>query len=133
MARIFRQSPLNSIWEGSGNVICLDVLRAMGREPACVEVLLGELKAAAGADKRYDRFLAGLQERFAKPIEEGQARWLCEQLGTALQASLLLRNGPAAVADAFCAARLEGEGRCYGALPTGVDVDALLSRAMPQV
>src|SRR5690606_13748419 len=73
MARLFRQSPLNSIWEGSGNVICLDVLRAMGREPACVDALLSVLRAASGADRRYDAFLAGLADRFGKPIGEADA------------------------------------------------------------
>ena len=91
MPRVFRQSPLNSIWEGSGNVICLDVLRAMGREPACVEALLAELREAGGADRRYDVFLKALSDRFAGPIEQGDARRLCESLGLALQASLLLR------------------------------------------
>ena len=133
MARVFRQSPLNSIWEGSGNVICLDVLRAMGREPACVEALLSELRAATGQDRRYDGFIAKLADRFAKPIEQGDARILCEALGQALQASLLVRHGPAFVADAFCAGRLGGEGACYGTLPAGVDLDALIERARPQV
>jgi putative acyl-CoA dehydrogenase len=132
MARVYRQSPLNSIWEGSGNVICLDVLRAMGREPECVEALLAELRAAVGSDRRYDAFVGGLQERFRKPIAEADARALCEGLGLALQGSLLIRHAPGFVADAFCAGRLVGEGRCYGTLPTGVDLDALIERARPQ-
>jgi putative acyl-CoA dehydrogenase len=130
MARIFRQSPLNSIWEGSGNVICLDVLRAMGREPESVEALLAELNSATGADRRYDAFVAALADRFAKPITEADARSLCEGLGLALQASLLVRHAPSFVADGFCAGRLAGEGRCYGTLPAGVDLDALISRAI---
>ncbi|MFO7562377.1 MAG: acyl-CoA dehydrogenase family protein [Enhygromyxa sp.] len=132
MARLFRQSPLNSIWEGSGNVICLDVLRAMGREPACVEALLAELKAATGADRRYDAFVGGLADRFSKPIGEADARGLCESLGLALQGSLLVRHAPGFVADAFCAGRLGGEGRCYGTLPAGVDLDGLIARARMQ-
>jgi putative acyl-CoA dehydrogenase len=132
LARLHRQSPLNSIWEGSGNVICLDVLRAMGREPDCVAALLTELRAATGADRRYDAFVAKLGDRFAKPIEQGDARSLCEGLGLALQASLLVRHAPSFVADAFCAGRLEHEGRCYGTLPAGVDVNALIDRARPQ-
>ncbi|NVB36990.1 acyl-CoA dehydrogenase family protein [Pseudenhygromyxa sp. WMMC2535] len=133
MARLYRQSPLNSIWEGSGNVICLDVLRAMGREPACVEVMIDELRSATGSDKRYDQFVAGLSDRLTKPVEQAEARQLCESLGLALQGSLLLRYAPSFVADAFCAGRLEGEGRCYGTLPAGVDVGALLERGRPAV
>jgi putative acyl-CoA dehydrogenase len=133
MARVFRQSPLNSIWEGSGNVICLDVLRAMGREPACVEALLAEIRAGVGQDRRFDQFVAKLGDRFTKKIEEADARKLCESLGLALQGSLLVRNGPAFVADAFCAGRLGDEGRCYGTLPAGVDVDALIERARPRL
>jgi putative acyl-CoA dehydrogenase len=132
MARVFRQSPLNSIWEGSGNVICLDVLRAMGREPACVDALLAELRAATGQDRRYDAFVAALGDRFAKPIGQADARALCESLGVALQASLLVQHAPGFVADAFCAARLDGEGRCYGSLPSGVEIDALIERSRPQ-
>jgi putative acyl-CoA dehydrogenase len=132
MARVFRQSPLNSIWEGSGNVICLDVLRAMGREPACVEAVVDERRAATGADRRYDAFVGELADTFAGPIEQADARRLCERLGVALQASVLLRHAPDFVADAYCAGRLEGEGRCYGTLPAGVDVDRLIERAMPR-
>lgn len=129
MPRLFRQSPLNSIWEGSGNVICLDTLRAMAREPACVDALLDELGKARGADPRYDRFLAQIHDRFARPVEPGQARRLCEQLGLALQAALLLRHAPAPLGESFCAARLEGEGRCYGSLPDGFATDPLIERA----
>lgn len=132
MARVFRQSPLNSIWEGSGNVICLDVLRAIGREPACVDALMDELRAAAGADRRLDQFVAGIADRLTRPVEQRDARVLCESLGVALQGSLLVQHGPSSVADAFCAGRLAGEGRCYGTLPAGVDVDALIERAQPQ-
>ncbi|HVI01473.1 MAG TPA: acyl-CoA dehydrogenase family protein [Enhygromyxa sp.] len=132
LPRVFRQSPLNSIWEGSGNVICLDVLRAMGREPDCVAALLAELKAATGSDRRYDAFVGALQDRFSKPIAEADARALCEGLGLALQGSLLVRYAPGFVADAFCAGRLAGEGRCYGTLPAGVALDALIERARPQ-
>lgn len=130
MPRLFRQSPLNSIWEGSGNVICLDVLRAMGREPSCVAAVLEELNASRGGDPRYDAFVAALEDRFARvgrePVHPREARQLCERLGLALQAAVLVRHGEPAVADAFCAGRLEGEGRCYGTLPAGVDIDALL-------
>ena len=133
MARVFRQSPLNSIWEGSGNVICLDVMRAMGREPASVEALVAEIEAGVGQDRRFDQFVARLRDRLHKPIEEADARKLCESLGLALQGSLLVRNAPACVADAFCAGRLAESGGCYGTLPAGVDVDALIERARPRL
>ncbi len=132
MARVFRQSPLNSIWEGSGNVICLDVLRAMAREPGSVEALMAELKAATGSDRRYDTFVGALADRFAKPIDQADARSLCEGLGLALQGSLLVRHAPPFVADAFCAGRLASEGRCYGTLPAGLDLDAIINRTRPQ-
>ncbi|PRP96580.1 putative acyl-CoA dehydrogenase AidB [Enhygromyxa salina] len=132
MPRLFRQSPLNSIWEGSGNVICLDVLRAMGREPACVEALVGEIRAGVGGDRRFDAFVETLADRLTKPIAQGDARRVCELLGLALQGSLLVRHGPSFVADAFCAGRLGDEGRCYGTLPAGVDLDALIERGRPQ-
>lgn len=130
MPRLYRQAPLNSIWEGSGNVICLDVLRAMQRSPASIEALMTELGEAAGADARYDAFFASVVNRFAKPIDQRDARAVCESLGLALQASLLLRHAPAAIADAFCAGRLASEGRCYGTLPRGVDIDAILERGV---
>ena len=131
MARLFRQAPLNSIWEGSGNVICLDVLRAMGREPESVDALVEEIMAAHGSDPRFDRFASARVNRLARPVEPVEARQLCEDLGVALQASLLLRHAPSFVADAFCAGRLDAEGRCYGTLPPGVDVDALIERGSP--
>ena len=121
MPRLFRQSPLNGVWEGSGNVICLDVLRAMRREPESVEAFLAELDAAAGADLRYDSALKDLKQAMAAPTEEG-ARRLVERMAVLLQASLLLRHSPAFVSDAFVAARLGDPGVAYGALPDGVDV-----------
>lgn len=133
MPRLFRQSPLNSIWEGSGNVICLDVLRAMGREPACVEALLAELEEARGGNRAFDQLLDELMSRFTKPIDQADARRVVERLGVGLQGSLLVRHAPTAVADAFCASRIAGHGHCYGTLPPGVDVDALLDRGRPQL
>ncbi|MBP1632270.1 MAG: fadE8 [Acidobacteria bacterium] len=131
MPRLFRQSPLNGVWEGSGNVICLDVLRAMRREPDSVEAFLAELDAAAGADLRYDSALKDLKQAMAAPAEEG-ARRLVERMAVLLQASLLLRHSPAFVSDAFVAARLGDPGVAYGALPPGVDVEAIVARAMPE-
>jgi putative acyl-CoA dehydrogenase len=135
MARLFRESPLNGIWEGSGNVIALDVLRAITREPQSLTAVVGEIEAAAGADQRFDRFvadvhadLAGLGDGDPQP----KARRLTERLALALQASLLLRYSKPAVADAFCASRLAGGGGLmFGALPDGVDTAAIIERAWP--
>jgi putative acyl-CoA dehydrogenase len=133
IARIYRAAPLNSIWEGSGNVICLDVLRALAREPDSLQALLDELGAAKGRDARYDRQLAALQADFTPAhVNEAGARRLCERLAVVLQASVLLREGDPRVATAFCAARLGEEGRCYGSLPLDVEVGPLLARARPQ-
>jgi putative acyl-CoA dehydrogenase len=135
MARLFRESPLNGIWEGSGNVIALDVLRAIGREPDSLEALLAEIEAAAGADARFDRFVADLHAELAGLTggdPQTRARRLTERLARALQASLLLRHSVPAVADAYCASRLAGAGgMMFGALPDGVDVGAILERAWP--
>jgi putative acyl-CoA dehydrogenase len=134
LARVYRAAPLNSIWEGSGNVICLDVLRALAREPESLSALIGELSAAKGGDANYDRFLAGLLADFTpERINESGARRLSERLGVALQACVLLREGQGYVAEAFCASRLADEGRCYGSLPVGIDVGRLIDRARPQV
>ncbi len=135
MARLFRESPLNGIWEGSGNVIALDVLRAIAREPESLAALLAEIELAAGADAHFDRAVADLHAELAG-LAEGDpqvlARRLAERLALTLQASLLLRFSTPAVADAFCAARLDATtGRMFGALPSGVDVDAILARAWP--
>ncbi len=135
MARLYRDSPLNGIWEGSGNVICLDVLRALEREPAARDAFMAELLAAKGADKRYDALLASLAADLEKKggaagaISEAGARHLVERMALALQASLLLRHAPSEVADLFAAARLDRGGLAYGALPAGAPVDAVIARA----
>lgn len=138
MPLLYRDAPLNSIWEGSGNVAALDVLRAATREPASLPAFLGECELAAGADRRLDAHLGRLRERLADTAAGGgdagqfQARRLVEDLALALQASLLVRHAPPAVADAFCAARLEGRGgHVYGTLPAGVDAAAIIDRALP--
>jgi len=131
MPRLFRQSPLNGVWEGSGNVICLDVLRAMRKEPDSLEAFLGELDAAAGDNETYDAALKELKQALTTPTEEG-ARRLVERMAVLLQASLLLRHSPAFVSDAFVAARLGDPGVAYGALPGGVDCAAIVERAMPE-
>jgi putative acyl-CoA dehydrogenase len=130
LPRLYREAPLSSIWEGSGNVMCLDVLRAMAREPDTVPALLAELRAAAGVDRRYDAHLERLDRQLSRrDVLERRARRVVESLALGLQASLLLRHAPPAVADAFCAARLAGEGgHEYGTLPSGVDLGALIDR-----
>jgi len=131
MPRLYREAPLNSIWEGSGNVICLDVLRALSKEPEAVEALLGELRASRGADRRLDAHLDAAEGQLAHP-EESQARRLVEALALALQGALLVRHAPRAVADAFCASRLaEDWGRTFGTLPRGVDLGQLIERTTP--
>jgi putative acyl-CoA dehydrogenase len=133
MPRLYREAPLLSIWEGSGNVICLDVLRAMAREPGTTEALLAEIQKGAGADRRLDAFVDALGVELARPEDpEPRARRLVEKLALALQGSLLVRHGPPAVADAFCASRLAGEGgHSFGTLPGRLDLEAILERARP--
>ncbi len=121
MPRLFREAPLNSIWEGSGNVIALDVLRAIGREPETLERMRAEIRLA------NDPRLAQSIEALDANVPEAQARRLAERLALALQASLLIRFRPAAVADAFCASRLAGDwGHCLGTLSGACDVDGVL-------
>lgn len=137
MPRLYREAPLNSVWEGSGNVNALDVLRALAKEPESAEALLGELGSAAGADRRLDAALARVGTAVAEALRdpssvEFQARRLVEQMALVLQGSLLVRHAPAAVADAFCATRLDGQGGlAFGTLPVGVDADAILARSLP--
>ena len=131
MPRLYREAPLNSIWEGSGNVICLDVLRALHKEPLARDALLAELRLSRGADRSLDAAIAAVETDLAKP-DEALARRLVERLATTLQASLLVRHAPRAVADAFCATRIAGDhGYLFGTLPAAVDVDAILARAWP--
>ena len=127
--RLFRESPLNGIWEGSGNVICLDVLRSVEREPESLAALFAEI-AAAGADRHLKAFLARLQRAFAERAnQELRARRLVEMAATALQASLMLRYADARAAAAFCASRLGGDwGHVPGTLPAGTDCRALCER-----
>ncbi|MEM6532449.1 MAG: acyl-CoA dehydrogenase family protein [Myxococcota bacterium] len=131
LARLYRDAPLNGIWEGSGNVICLDVLRALRRAPAALELLLDELRGAKGQVADYDRFLTGLERSFLESEElEARARRLVEGVALAMQASLLIRHSPSSVAAAFCQSRL-GEERLlnFGGLATGKDLDSILTRA----
>jgi putative acyl-CoA dehydrogenase len=132
MPRLYREAPLASIWEGSGNVAALDVLRAVAREPSTVDALLAELDLAAGADRRLDGAVLELKDLLAGVPEEAQARRIAERIALTLQASLLVRHGHPAVADAFCATRLGGDwGHAYGTLPSGLDLAAIIDRVTP--
>ena len=132
MARLYRDVPVNAIWEGSGNVQCLDVLRALVRDRAAGAILLDEVNAARGADAGFDRLAAELGRDLAQPAPEAGARRLVGRLAVALQASLLLRYAPTAVAEGFCRARLgDSASLLFGALPPGIDSAAILDRATP--
>ena len=133
LARLYRQAPLNSIWEGSGNIQCLDVLRALSREPATGQAVLAELEAAAGMDGCLDAEVGRLRGQLADPgaLPEAGARRFVERLALALQASVLLRAGSPA-AEAFCRGRLgDGHGLAFGSLSPGTDFGALIQRALP--
>jgi putative acyl-CoA dehydrogenase len=134
MATILRDVGVNGIWEGSGNVMALDVLRAMAKEPEGLPHFLTECEAARGANARLDAHLDSLPRTLAGLTDDAQwqARRVVEDLALAFQASLLVRNAPAAVADAFCAGRLgEGRGRAFGTLPRGVAAAAVVARVLP--
>ena len=136
LPRLFRDSPLNSIWEGSGNVAALDVLRAMVSEPEGLPAFLAEVEQARGANKHLDAQVAAVKDTVARFASspgdtQWQARHTVEDLGLALQGSLLVRHAPAAVSDAFCAARLDGRGGlALGTLPAGIDSAAILDRTL---
>jgi putative acyl-CoA dehydrogenase len=131
MERLYREAPLNGIWEGTGNVICLDVLRSMQREPDTVAAFLGEVRKARGADARLDSFTNEIERRLGKLSEfEPVARRVVEMMAFALQASLLVRYSTSSIADAFCATRLDGDwGRAFGTMPKGLDTQAIVDRA----
>jgi putative acyl-CoA dehydrogenase len=136
MPRLFRESPLASIWEGSGNVQCLDVLRAMARNPQSVEAFAAEVGEGATADGRLDEFGRRLRDDLSSDPEtlESRARGLVERMALALQGSLLVRYGDPAVADAFCASRLAGEsGLAFGTLPAGTDFGRIIERHAPTI
>ncbi|MEU7904712.1 isovaleryl-CoA dehydrogenase [Actinoplanes sp. NPDC049118] len=133
LPRLYRDAPLNSIWEGSGNVQALDVLRAMRRDPDSLEAFRAEVAAAAGADERLDTAAARLTALLGDGDDlESDARRIVERMALVLQGSLLVRHAPGAVADAFCASRLGGDwGHTFGTLPRGADTAAIVERAMP--
>jgi len=131
LPRLYRQAPLNSIWEGSGNIQCLDVLRALSREPQVLQALDAELDAVAGVDAIYDAALRALRMQLAATPEQAQARRITERLALVLQAAVLLR-AQSPNASAFIRSRLGAEhGMAFGTLPADVDFAAVLSRALP--
>lgn len=128
MPVLYREAPLNSIWEGSGNVICLDILRTLVKAPATAEALSNELTLAAGGDRIFDAAIKAHMARFPRLPEEAQARWYVESLATLLTAAVLIRKAPAPVAQGYIATRLGGQrGRTYGAI-SGVDTAAITAR-----
>ena len=130
MPRLVRDSPLNSIWEGSGNVSALDVLRALAREPEALPAFLAECELGRGGNAALDAHLDRIAAT-APADPEFEARRVVSDLAVGLQASLLVRHAPAAVSDAFCASRLHEVGRAYGTLPPTVDTEAILARTLP--
>ncbi|MEO8334872.1 MAG: isovaleryl-CoA dehydrogenase [bacterium] len=131
LPRLFRQSPLNSIWEGSGNIQCLDVLRALAREPETGVALFAELEAARGGHRLLDAEVSALRSGIAAR-DESRSRLLVERMALALQASLLVRAGDSNVADVFCASRLgNAHGLCFGTLASDAPFELLIERAFP--
>lgn len=131
LPRLYREAPLNSIWEGSGNIQCLDVLRALNREPATAEALFAELEAAKGGHPALDAEIAALKRELAdKDNFEIRARYVTERAALALQAALLIRAGNRTVSDAFCESRLAGRhGNAFGTLPANAPLRPLVERA----
>jgi putative acyl-CoA dehydrogenase len=145
LPRLYREAPLYSIWEGSGNVICLDILRALKREPDAAEALIQELRMSSGSDSRLSSYIAQVEADLTANLKlsssnggvsndgEGQARRLAERLALALQAGLVIRHSPPAIAEAFITSRLTGDhGQAYGTLPAGGDLDSILAHESPQ-
>ncbi len=134
MPRLFRESPLNSIWEGSGNVQCLDVLRAMIKSPASLDAYFAEVEEGAAAEPRLAAYATALKDELPGDVEtiETRARRVVEKMALALQASLLVRYGDESVADAFCASRLAGDwGQAFGTLPPSTDFGRIIDRHRP--
>ena len=131
MPRLFRESPLMSIWEGSGNVAALDTLRALAKQPESLDAFFDEVELAAGSDSRLDDAVGRVRKELTSVDDiEYRARRLVEQLALVFQGSLLVRYAPAAVADAFCGSRLGGDwGVAFGTLPVGVDTATIIDRA----
>jgi len=139
MPRLYREAPLYSIWEGSGNVICLDVLRSLAKEPAALDALIGEMRLGTSDDKQLQAHVSELESSLRKHAQQvaknggadsqWEARRLSERLALALQASLLRRHAPTELAEAFCSTRLRGNyGHAFGTLPKGTAAQAILDR-----
>jgi putative acyl-CoA dehydrogenase len=134
MPRLYREAPLASIWEGSGNVQCLDVLRGMVKNPASLEAFFAEVLEASGAEPKLDSYVSSLRDEIPGDIEtiQHRARRIVERMAVALQASLLVRYGDEAVSDAYCATRLSGDwGQAFGTLPAGTDFGRIITRHRP--
>jgi putative acyl-CoA dehydrogenase len=133
MPRLYREAPLNSIWEGSGNVNALDVLRAMSREPESVTAFMSEVDEARGTEPRLDRAVDELKQQLSNGAgSEAGARRLVERMAVVLEGSLLVRHGDPAVADAFCASRIGGDwGSSFGTLPEGLQLASIVQRHRP--
>lgn len=135
MPRLYREAPLNSIWEGSGNVICLDVLRAIKHSPECLEVFFSEIEGAQGNNRYFDSSLDSLKRLLAKKsFEEVRARSICEKMALLLQSALLIQHSLPQVADTFCLTRLGDEwGKVYGSMPSDTNFDLIIKRAFPRL
>jgi len=132
MARIYREMPVNSIWEGAGNIMALDLLRAL-RKGDALGALARELAPAQGMHRAFDGFVQGLPQRIEAMASEIEARRLAQDVALAVQAALLAQSASAAVFSAFCDSRLGGDwGRTFGSLGAGTDFTAILNRALPQ-
>ncbi|MFL5322371.1 MAG: acyl-CoA dehydrogenase family protein [Myxococcaceae bacterium] len=131
--RLYREAPLNGIWEGSGNVICLDVLRALAKEPSALDAFVEEVELGATKDRRVANYVDALKREFEDlSTIEVRARNVVEKLALALQASLLVRHGNSAVTEAFIASRLNGDwGHAFGTLPPGTDFKTIIERHQP--
>ncbi|WP_417447594.1 isovaleryl-CoA dehydrogenase [Idiomarina abyssalis] len=135
MPRLFRESPVNAIWEGSGNVQCLDILRAIEKQPEVLDAYFAELQRAKGADKRLDQFMIKLKEEFSNSKAlQYRARTIADSMAVGLQAALLVQHATPEMADAFCAGRLDVNGGFnYGTLPSGLNCAAIVEKASPAV
>ena len=135
LPRLYREAPVSSIWEGCGNVIALDILRAIRKEPNSLDAYFAELAPAGGADPRLDAAIAELRDLACKAVgEESGARRLAERMVLTLQGALLVRHGDPQVAEAFCLSRLDGDrGAVYGTLPPGLPFRDMIERARPRL
>ncbi|GMQ93818.1 MAG: acyl-CoA dehydrogenase family protein [Acidimicrobiia bacterium] len=131
MPRLFRESPLNAIWEGSGNVIALDLMRAMKREPEAVDIFVDEIELARGADLRLDAAIDRLKKTLGSDVSEAELRRLIEEMAIVLEGSLVVRHGSQALADGFVTTRIDGDwGRTFGTIPQSTETDSLVAASV---